>query len=775
MAIMVGDENATLGLVDQNGNAVTGATWTVDNGSVLSLSNDDPPLLGGLTSGTATVTASIAGISAHATVTVYPYGPGHRFPAGTALWSVSPPAGSSATQLLQMAPGGGGADFVGIETGAVLRGLSADGRQLWQSAGQSTSSSFLPDATGGVFDFGANLVHHDGATGIADWQYTPTMAGASQSGLIANTSAVAADNTALAVQTDYVSGSSFRAELLGINAGSVAFQYALPLIHYELHSDVDFCNDVTIYDQPGPAGPIAVAPDGSVYMALTHGSVTGGFDCHGNYAINDDLMLTLLKVDAGGNTSTRTIHAYAGPGAEAIYPREVIPDGNGGVLAAWDHLQFDASGNVSASAAMATHVDASGGSTDFILPLTTWCGEGGRADPRQNPSCFFPSWTSTFAAKSMVLSDGNTVAATNGDKLALFDAASGVASGLWTAPMQHNLDLIAALWGSGAAVTDVDNSTSPPTQRAAHFFATTGPMYDGWTSTGYVPNLRWPTMGVWAGISPNGAYTQVSQTEIVAAESPWAFPGGNPSGSRGPSLIVEDIPAWGKNLTTATAVNPAGCELPIVDNGRTLPAAEPVDDASIPENVKLDDKLTKAKNTLLDPKRLWITSPSCQNFFSKLKDPNASNYLAGWSNAVEQQNWFNGHLSTITLFNAGAYETGIPADKLAQMKVFPVSCIELTPPTLLQIENGDKSRYLVGLAQLQPPSNEAYYNGAALDYIIPSAIAHEAFHNVTQKNDINVRTILGMSPADTSDPNNPNYSTDDISLKMENEGCAPPR
>jgi hypothetical protein len=175
--------------------------------------------------------------------------------------------------------------------------------------------------------------------------------------------------------------------------------------------------------------------------------------------------------------------------------------------------------------------------------------------------------------------------------------------------------------------------------------------------------------------------------------------------------------------------------------------------------------------------RPWITSPGCQNFFSKLKDPNASNYLAGWFNAVEQQNWFNGHLSTVTLFKAGAYETGIPADKLAQMKVFPVSCIELTPPTLLQIENGDARRsfYLVGLSQLQPPSNEAYYNGAALDYIIPSAIAHEAFHNVTQKNDVSVRTILGISPVASPDPNNPNYSTDDISLKLENEGCAPPR
>src|SRR5260370_33952566 len=83
----------TLALADQNGIDVTGATWTVDNTFVLTLSTDDPPVLTTQNSGTATVKASLGSLSAQATINVITPGPHGGFPGPSALWDVAPLSG----------------------------------------------------------------------------------------------------------------------------------------------------------------------------------------------------------------------------------------------------------------------------------------------------------------------------------------------------------------------------------------------------------------------------------------------------------------------------------------------------------------------------------------------------------------------------------------------------------------------------------------------------------------------------------------------------------
>ena len=199
------------------------------------------------------------------------------------------------------------ANFVAVESdqnsNTVLRGFTADGQQMWQSTAQQ-ASMFLPDAAGGILGFGSKLVSYDGLTGATAWQYTPpTIVASNPGGLDPRVNAVRSDNTVFTVQTVYLGGSTFESRLLGIQGGAVVFNYALPTFHSELHNDVDFCHDITINDQAPQVGPIMVGGDGSVYVEVAHGTSLGGYDCAGNYGQNDDMILSLLKVDPSGNTT----------------------------------------------------------------------------------------------------------------------------------------------------------------------------------------------------------------------------------------------------------------------------------------------------------------------------------------------------------------------------------------------------------------------------------------------------------------------------------------
>jgi hypothetical protein len=131
--MMVGDIT-TLRLVDRAGNVISGAFWSTDDNSVLTLSTDDPPQITAIGTGTAHVTASANGLSSNqSTITVVPYASGHHFAAGTVPWTT--PTTNYINQVMQNGNG-----LIGVEnvpaisfSSVVLRGLGLDGQQQWQS------------------------------------------------------------------------------------------------------------------------------------------------------------------------------------------------------------------------------------------------------------------------------------------------------------------------------------------------------------------------------------------------------------------------------------------------------------------------------------------------------------------------------------------------------------------------------------------------------------------------------------------------------------------
>jgi len=549
VAMLVGGTR-TLMLKDQNSEAVTGATWTVDNNTaVITLSTDDPPVLTAQNSGTAIVTVSTAGMSAQSTVNVYAATAGGGFPPGTSLWSVAPASGFLPLEIHQAVPTGGNTpDLFALEKDAngnsIVRGLTADGQQLWQVpnvAAAYGANSLVPDNAGGLLAFNSAPIMSklDGGSGLPVWSYTPSRA----FDYVDNLSvAVHPDNTIFAVEDNYLSDGNSR--LVGFDGatGNVVFQYQIPAgtSTYIMPSDpAHGCGpgETLVNPLPSDIGPVTVGPDGSKYLEYyTHSWLDNYFSVgyrlnYPPYAIGYSCWfsetysasLQLLRIDPNGGSSTQSIRSFSGSGVSAgpteeMSPREVIPDGQGGVLAAWDDHIY---GNNASTTAMVTHIDASGNASDYTLPMKNWCGES-YGGPTSLYGCYK---TGVYTGKGLVLGDNNTAFATNNDKLVAFDVNSGGAQWTWPGSQggsnQIALTMVApdgvfvsSSDNSGTQVLKFDNSGNPPQS----YSLGTNPVY--------------ASPGVWNSIDSVGSLQALTGPPSCEGVTSWQFPGGDRSGLR---------------------------------------------------------------------------------------------------------------------------------------------------------------------------------------------------------------------------------------------------
>jgi hypothetical protein len=165
--------------------------------------------------------------------------------------------------------------------------------------------------------------------------------------------------------------------------------------------------------RPSRAGSVFTSTDGNMYVQVeTHTESLLVEACKDmRYAFDD--TLSLLRITPEGETewtSFQHIHAD-GEGhmvaQSRVFAGESIPDGFGGVLAAWTYVSPDTSGGVTRSEARLSRIGPSG-QQDFILPM--------------------PYWTkglNSFFAENMVLGDGNFLYAINGPQLLRFDTQAG--------------------------------------------------------------------------------------------------------------------------------------------------------------------------------------------------------------------------------------------------------------------------------------------------------------------------------------------------------------
>jgi outer membrane protein assembly factor BamB len=166
--------------------------------------------------------------------------------------------------------------------------------------------------------------------------------------------------------------------------------------------------------RPSRSGSVFTSENGNIYVQVeTHiESEVAGKNCK-DKQFSFDNTLALLSVTPEGEADWKTfqhIHA-SGQGDMVPQPRvlagETIPDGFGGVLAAWTWLSPNNVGGQIHSEARLSRIGPSG-QRDFTLPM--------------------PYWTkglNSFFAANMILGEGNVLYAINGQQLLRFDTEAG--------------------------------------------------------------------------------------------------------------------------------------------------------------------------------------------------------------------------------------------------------------------------------------------------------------------------------------------------------------
>jgi hypothetical protein len=186
MMTMTVGQSRTIQALDSNGQPVSGLTWTSSNPGVVSLSNDDPPILTAMAQGYATIVAG--GASATVTVT----NNGYLAP-GTIRWSYPIPMQKLAPAVPSLT---GVADIFGQDVGCNVHAVTIDGYRSWKadighwpeySGNYDTCSHFIPDFKGGIvaksetrdydpYNFTYSYTYHiqklDGITGQSYPQYS---------------------------------------------------------------------------------------------------------------------------------------------------------------------------------------------------------------------------------------------------------------------------------------------------------------------------------------------------------------------------------------------------------------------------------------------------------------------------------------------------------------------------------------------------------------------------------------------------------------------------
>jgi outer membrane protein assembly factor BamB len=203
--------------------------------------------------------------------------------------------------------------------------------------------------------------------------------------------------------------------ILNAKTGQIRFRIPFPISSSAIdgYKCLDRQRNILKSFRPSRAGSVFTSTDGNIYVQVeTHVESLLVEACKNRRYSFDD-TLALLQVTPEGETEWKTFqHIHAdGDGSMVAQPRafagESIPDGFGGVLAAWTYVSPDNSGGVIRSEARLSRIGPSG-QRDFTLPM--------------------PYWTKGFNSlfdENMVLGDGNLLYAINGPQLLRFDTQAG--------------------------------------------------------------------------------------------------------------------------------------------------------------------------------------------------------------------------------------------------------------------------------------------------------------------------------------------------------------
>ncbi|HET6842573.1 MAG TPA: Ig-like domain-containing protein [Candidatus Angelobacter sp.] len=399
------------------------------------------------------------------------------------------------------------------------------------------------------------LVRVDNTTQQPSWRYDSP-------GEIFDRIAIAPDNTVYI--EEQIVGRCCSFATIGVLAfdgvtGQQKFNLPIPLGHSNV-----FCASCSNPDEAAnlangvSVGPLSVMPDGSVTLitATQNLDETVQFmsfppppgcrfapelalapDCE--IAVSDHRKVQRFIIQPDGSSSTQLIHTFDfdatncggdchDPGLNTdprniffgfffgLTPAEVIPDGNGGVLAAWTGGGA-AEPELGAQASHVSHFDASGGGTDYTVPLFAW-----NIIPED------PFFSPIFLG-AMMLGENNVVFGSNGSRIETFDQGSG--NEQWSSLPGGSIFLLEskAKGGMNAYTTNgktVNGLLSFDPLGALTFFPIT---------TG-ISSLSYFDASTLLATTTSGQGQMVSGINSDLAPLVWPFPGGNGVSQLAPAL-----------------------------------------------------------------------------------------------------------------------------------------------------------------------------------------------------------------------------------------------
>jgi hypothetical protein len=463
------DESGQLNVVDDSGRPVEGAVWSLDNAIADLVPMGDSVEIQANHTGRAILTASVGAASTSSVISIVERS---KITQTTVLWSVDPWPGYESLLARQTRLAAGGPDFIDVEWSKtaplIVRGLLEDGRQIWMAHLQATGSpetikrkslspvgktvtehgtpvnidqmlllegdvvaalrnspqskaKELPAAGHPIFvhecgdDYGGLLYLERasssdslvdlGSGGSEMWRYQ-------SAGRLRDSWTVNYNGDVGIVETLQDPPSS---SLLVVNGqtGEIRFRFPIPTSSTTLNGVKCITGATLKNTRPSQDGSPFTNTDGNIYLQIAIHNEQKSASCP-NESYSFENKLELLSVTPDGEATWRMfqeIHADAA-GPFVVPPRvfagESIPDGFGGVLAAWTYFfPGNREGEKSHYEARLSRLGPDD-QHDYVLPMPGW-----NSDP-----------TSVFD-ENMILGENNVLFATDSHSVLSFDVAKG--------------------------------------------------------------------------------------------------------------------------------------------------------------------------------------------------------------------------------------------------------------------------------------------------------------------------------------------------------------
>jgi outer membrane protein assembly factor BamB len=417
--------------------------------------------------GRAVLQATANNQSATAMITVVE---GEKLPPGTVRWSLQPMRNFATLLVIQAVPRDEAPSFYSVEwsrsENAIVRALNESGEQIWMThLGTSASPSTLKNtlgASGQVFLNEALLNNHatlligpksiflnkggrDPGLPVDGKSILLRASGESSGGMIflergrfhdslvdlnpadgselwrfqsegrLSKNWTANNNGDVGIVETLLKPASSGLLVLNSRTGQVRFRIPFPISSGTI--DGFRCKDpqrnILKNLRPSGSGSVFTNIDSNIYVQVETHVESVLIEACKDKQYSFDNTLALLRVNQNGETDWKTFqHIHAdGEGSMVaqvrIFAGESIPDGLGGVLAAWTSISPDTSGGQIRSEARLSRIGPAG-QQDFALPMPYWI-----------------TGLNSLFDQNMILGEGNVLYAINGPQLLSFDIPRG--------------------------------------------------------------------------------------------------------------------------------------------------------------------------------------------------------------------------------------------------------------------------------------------------------------------------------------------------------------